>query len=200
MKDYLHARKKLFAQALIQTFPFSCVHKTDWFPIAFPAYQTLWFFIFSFIAEFAYEILYLINQLIRFSFPEGVFPRKLKCVANSVRPALKIDARGLHFVHNFSSKEKFSIPSYLYDQSWYLSSFDTNKTKHWTGQMHQVRWRELYFISTQNLIFTVAQNWNIIKEEKKVWFYFSQWSQYFPSVQLSVLLYLSQTFLLLISD
>ena len=107
MKDYLHARKKLFAQALIQTFPFSCVHKTDWFPIAFPAYQTLWFFIFSFIAKFAYEILYLINQLIRFSFPEGVFPRKLKYVANSVRPALKIDARGLHFVHIFRQKENF---------------------------------------------------------------------------------------------
>lgn len=107
MKDYLHARKKLFAQALIQTFPFSCVHKTDWFPIAFPAYQTLWFFIFSFIAEFAYEILYLINQLIRFSFPEGVFPRKLKYVANSVRPALKIDARGLHFVHIFRQKKHF---------------------------------------------------------------------------------------------
>ena len=66
-----------------------------------------WFFNFSFIAEFAYEILYLINQLIRFSFPEGVFPSKLKYVANSVRPALKIDARGLHFVHIFRQKKNF---------------------------------------------------------------------------------------------
>lgn len=111
MKDYLHARKKLFAQALIQTFPFSCVHKTDWFPIAFPAYQTLWFFIFSFIAECAYEILYLINLLIRFSFPEGVFPRILKYVANSVRPALKIDARRLQFVHIFRQKKNFQSPA-----------------------------------------------------------------------------------------
>jgi len=109
MKDYLHARKKLFAQALIQTFPFSCVHKTDWFPIAFPAYQTLWFFIFSFIAESAYEILYLINLLIRFSFPEGVFPHKLKYVANSVRPALKLTPVGCisytFFVHIFRQKK-----------------------------------------------------------------------------------------------
>lgn len=37
------------------------------------------------------------------------------------------------FRTHFSSKDKFSIPSYLYYQSLYLSTFDTNKTKHWTG-------------------------------------------------------------------